>query len=190
MAKMSKKWVVLCSAALGAIYAAEYLTTDTQAALPPVSGLSQSGVQTNNRSAAGPQASDSAIGILAPSGTAVPSNVQSGSTGAANASSAAPSTPASPSRSANKIYKNGTYKGVGSNRRGYIEVTVTTKNDKITDVEVSDFAMHYSESDIVGLPDEVLRKQSSQVDNVSGATYSTRAFEDAVQEALAQAKVG
>ncbi|MFC5529062.1 FMN-binding protein [Cohnella yongneupensis] len=73
------------------------------------------------------------------------------------------------------------------NRRGSIEVTITIENDKITDVEISRFAMHYSESDVVDLPDEVLHNQSAQVDNVSGATYSTNAFEDAVQNALDQA---
>nr|AYQ75396.1 FMN-binding protein [Cohnella candidum] len=78
---------------------------------------------------------------------------------------------------------------MGSNRRGSIQVTVTIKSDKITDVEISNFAMHYSISDVVGLPDEVLQYQSSQVDNVSGATYSVRAFEDAVQDALDQAKL-
>jgi uncharacterized protein with FMN-binding domain len=67
-------------------------------------------------------------------------------------------------------------------------VAVTIKADKIMDVEISNFAMHYSESDVVGLPDEVLQKQSAQVDNVSGATYSTQAFENAVQEALFQAQ--
>jgi uncharacterized protein with FMN-binding domain len=48
--------------------------------------------------------------------------------------------------------------------------------------------MHYSESDVVGLPDEVVQKQNAQVTNVSGATYSTQAFEDAVQDALSQAQ--
>ncbi|MDP4171095.1 MAG: FMN-binding protein [Bacillota bacterium] len=86
------------------------------------------------------------------------------------------------------IYKEGTFKGMGENRRGSIQVAVTIKNDKITDVEISDFGMHYSESDIVGLPHEVLLRQSPQVDNVSGATYSTQAFEDAVLEALYQAR--
>jgi uncharacterized protein with FMN-binding domain len=67
-------------------------------------------------------------------------------------------------------------------------VAVTLQNDKITDVEISRFAMHYSEDDVVGLPQEVLQKQSAQVRNVSGATYSTEAFKDAVQNALSQAR--
>ena len=93
----------------------------------------------------------------------------------------------SSSKQVNKLYKDGTFTGTGMNRRGTIAVQVNIKNDQITAVEISDFAMHYSESDVVGLPNEVLQKQSAQVNNVSGATYSTQAFEDAVQDALNQA---
>ncbi|MFC6604217.1 FMN-binding protein [Ectobacillus funiculus] len=48
--------------------------------------------------------------------------------------------------------------------------------------------MHYSESDIAGLPDEVIQRQSANVDFVSGATYSSQAFTDAIQDALNNAK--
>jgi uncharacterized protein with FMN-binding domain len=139
MAKMNKKWIVLCTAALGAIYSAEYFTTETNAAILQPPQYSQVAIQ--------------------------------------NQSSQTPS-----------LYKEGTFTGMGSNRRGSIQVAVTIKNDKITDVTISDFAMHYSIDDVVGLPGEVLQKQSAQVDNVSGATYSTVAFQDAVQEALSQAQ--
>ncbi|MBB6674453.1 FMN-binding protein [Cohnella nanjingensis] len=174
MAKMKKKWVVLCSTAIAAVYAAGYVTTDTQASIP---GPTQS-----------PQA------ILQPNdgrpGVASPSYGYSGDGGSSPSSpSASDSSPPSASRPVGQ-YTDGSYTGMGSNRRGSIEVTVTIKNDKITDVEVSHFAMHYSESDIVGLPDEVLQKQSAKVKNVSGATYSTQAFEDAVQNAISQAKNG
>ena len=74
------------------------------------------------------------------------------------------------------------------NRRGSIEVAVTIKSDKISDVEISNWGMHYSESDIEGLPGEVLQNQSVQVRNVSGATYSTQAFKDAVQNAITKAE--
>jgi uncharacterized protein with FMN-binding domain len=47
--------------------------------------------------------------------------------------------------------------------------------------------MHYSKDDIVDLPNEVIQIQSPQVNNVSGATYSTEAFQDGVQNALEQA---
>jgi uncharacterized protein with FMN-binding domain len=144
MAKMSKKWIALCSAAIGAIYTAGYYTTEDQAnAL-----LVQSTHQTQQ--------------------TLQMQQIQTAQT--------------------KGIYKNGTYTGMGSNRRGSIQVAVTIKNDEITDVAISNFAMHYSESDVVGLPNEVLQKQSARVNNVSGATYSTKAFQDGIQDALSQAR--
>jgi uncharacterized protein with FMN-binding domain len=139
MAKMNKKWVVLCSTAIGAIYAAGYFTTETQASLQKPPQYSQVNMQADG----------------------------------------------SPAKSQ---YKNGTFYGTGRNRRGSIQVAVSIKNDKITDVEIRDFAMHYSEDDVAQLPQEVVEKQSAQVQNVSGATYSTQAFKDAVQDALAQAR--
>ncbi|WP_261808149.1 FMN-binding protein [Paenibacillus sp. N3.4] len=137
---MNKKWVALCSTAIGAIYASGYFSTETQATLQQQSQpVSQIQIQAAN----------------------------------------------SPSKSQ---YKNGTFYGEGSNRRGSIQVAVSIKNDKITDVEISHFAMHYSERDVALLPQEVLQKQSAQVQNVSGATYSTQSFKDAVLDALSQAR--
>lgn len=149
MAKMDRKWVVLCSAAVAAIYATGYFSTEAEA------------TKTALRQHA-------------------PINIQ---TKADN-----PSVAESKNQPKKSLYKNGTFTGMGENRRGSIEVAVTIQNDKITDVEISDFAMHYSESDVVGLPDEVLQNQNAQVTNVSGATYSTQAFQDAVQDALYQAQ--
>ncbi|KRF18490.1 FMN-binding protein [Paenibacillus sp. Soil787] len=139
MAKMDKKWVVLCTTAIGVIYSAGYLTTETQATLQEP----QQQIKTNIHS--------------------VSSQLKS-------------------------QYKNGTFEGSGSNRRGSIGVQVTIINDKITDVDISHFAMHYSKNDVVGLPQEVIQKQSAQVKNVSGATYSTQAFQDAIENALKLAR--
>ncbi|SEB82820.1 FMN-binding protein [Paenibacillus sp. GP183] len=141
MAKMNKKWVVLCSTAIAAVYTAGYLSTETHASIP------QS-----------------------------PQSIAQGQTNSVQ------------SKKTYSLYKDGTYTGMGSNRRGSIQVAVTVKNDKITDVQVTNFAMHYSDSDIVGMPEEVVQKQSAKVTNVSGATYSTQAFQNAVQDALSQAK--
>lgn len=139
MAKMDKKWVVLCTTAIGVIYSAGYLTTDLQASIQEPMHQIQNNIH------------------------AVSSTVKS-------------------------QYKNGTFEGSGSNRRGSIGVKVSITNDKITNVEISHFAMHYSKSDVVGLPQEVIQKQSAQVQNVSGATYSTQAFQDAIEDALTQAR--
>lgn len=139
MAKMDKKWVVLCTTAIGVMYSAGYLTTATQTSLQ----VPQQQIQTNTHSV---------------------------------------------SSQAKSQYMNGTFDGSGSNRRGSIGVKVSITNDKITDVEISHFAMHYSKNDVIGLPQEVIQKQSAQVQNVSGATYSTQAFQDAIEDALAKAR--
>ncbi|MDQ0202191.1 FMN-binding protein [Neobacillus ginsengisoli] len=162
MAKMDKKWVLLCSTAVAAVYSAGFFSTEAQATKVESQQHAQMSIQTRlNKSSV----------ISSNKNQATKSNVA-----------------ASNNTQTKQLYKDGTYTGMGENRRGSIEVAVTIKNDKITDVEISNFAMHYSERDVVGLPDEVLQKQSAQVTNVSGATYSTQAFEDAVQEALSQAQ--
>ncbi len=146
---MDKKWVILCSTAIAAVYTAGFVTTESQAISNQPIQQVVSNDQTNNSTVNNSNGS----------------NIQSTS-----------------------LYKDGTFTGTGMNRRGSIEVQVTIKSDKITDVQISDFAMHYSERDVVGLPDEVLQNQSAQVQNVSGATYSTEAFQDAIQQALDQAQ--
>jgi uncharacterized protein with FMN-binding domain len=160
MAKMNKKWIALCSTAIGAIYAAGFYATESQA-------------------------------VSQPSQPSVLSQVRTYSPDSAANAQAAPAVSADSSQSGGRTqgqYKNGKFQGVGSNRRGSIQVAVTIRNDKITDVEISNFAMHYSEDDVVGLPQEVLQKQSARVRNVSGATYSTQAFKEAVRDALSQAR--
>jgi uncharacterized protein with FMN-binding domain len=228
MANMSKKWIILCSTALGTIYAAEYFATETDAFMLPTLQSSQVNSQTGSIQTPSsqipsptlsptpsqtPSLTPSPTPSQTPSQTPSPTPSQTPSPTPSKTPSKTPSptpsktpspTPSkTPSPTPSKtpsptpiptpsqtlsVYKEGTFTGTGSNRRGSIQVTVTIKKDKITDVVISDFAMHYSERDVVGLPDEVLQNQSAQVDNVSGATYSTRAFEDAVQEALSQAK--
>ncbi|WP_235822204.1 FMN-binding protein [Gottfriedia luciferensis] len=140
---MNKKWVTICSTAIGAIYAAGYFTTDIQDSKVVSPKIEQVNVPIN--------------------------------------------------KNKNKIvkksfYKNGIFYGMGSNRRGSIQIALKINEDKIIDVEISNYGMHYSEKDIVNLPNEVVHVQSSQVQNVSGATFSTQAFKDAVQDALLKAR--
>lgn len=151
MAKMDKKWIILCSSAIAAIYTAGFVSTHDQAvtSMPPNQQV-QMDIQSNQ-------------------------NGQSENV--------------TESGQSNSVYQDGVYVGMGSNRRGSMEVTVTIQNDKITDVEISNYGMHYPEYYTDGLPDEVVQNQSEQVQNVSGATYSTEAFKDAVQEALNQAQI-
>ncbi|WP_339304766.1 FMN-binding protein [Paenibacillus sp. FSL R5-0519] len=163
MAKMDKKWVILCSAAVAAVYTAGFYTTETEAIVQSPLQHNQGNTLTNRVST---------NHNYDTSNTAAVQNETSSAT----------------EDQQTRMYQDGSYEGTGSNRRGSIQVTVTIQKDKITDVEISQFAMHYSEQDVVDMPDEVIRNQSAQVNNVSGATYSTEAFSSAVQDALDQAR--
>jgi uncharacterized protein with FMN-binding domain len=85
-------------------------------------------------------------------------------------------------------YQDGTYHGSGSNHIGSVEVAVTIKNSKISSAEITNCTTSYPQSDIDGLPQQVVQRQSANVDFVSGATKSSEDFQAAVEEALQQAQ--
>lgn len=195
MAKMSKKWVALCSAAIATVYAAGLYTTESQASLDLLPRMAEAGrplaaaptqggsgqykdsqADKATKKASHDHTAEEPTKTVRPA-IPTPTKAASGTLQETKVVSQKPSK-----------YNDGIYSGFGSNRRGSIEVNVTIRKDKITDVEISRFGMSYSESDVVGLPGEVLRKQGAKVRNVSGATYSTRAFKEAVQDALSQAR--
>ena len=84
-------------------------------------------------------------------------------------------------------YRDGTYSGAGTSRRGGFEVAVTVQGGRITNVAITKATTQYPASRVAALPAQVVARQSAQVDRVSGATYSVQAFQQAVQQALAQA---
>lgn len=82
--------------------------------------------------------------------------------------------------------KDGTYKGTGSGFGGDINVEVTVKSGKITDIKV-DAAQETPEvggAALKKLVEEVKTQQKLDVDTVSGATFSSQGFLDAVKNAL------
>jgi uncharacterized protein with FMN-binding domain len=81
-------------------------------------------------------------------------------------------------------YKDGTFSGTGTSRRGNVTVAVTIAGGRITNVSLTKVATEYPASAIASLPAQVVTSQSSQVNGVSGATYSAQAFRSAVQAAL------
>jgi uncharacterized protein with FMN-binding domain len=91
------------------------------------------------------------------------------------------------SSSSKSRYRDGTYRGQGSNHIGSIEVAVSIKSGKISTVEITNCTTSYPESYVDDLPRQVVERQSSNVDAVSGATRSTEDFQAAVDEALQQA---
>ena len=94
------------------------------------------------------------------------------------------------SGAANRLYKDGTYEGTGSGFRGTTTVSVTVKNDKITDittVSYNDDERFYGRA-CPTVVQEILDSQSTEVDAVSGATFSSNGIMQAVEDALNQAK--
>jgi uncharacterized protein with FMN-binding domain len=105
------------------------------------------------------------------------------SLGTATSTASATPTPASTTAT----YRDGTYSGSGTSRRGNVSVAVTIQSGRIANVTISSVTTQYPVSRIAALPAQVVARQSGQVDNVSGATYSAQAFSIAVQAALSQA---
>lgn len=88
-------------------------------------------------------------------------------------------------------YKNGTYEGISTNGiDGEIKVEVKIASGKIADVKVT----AENETEGIGstaveqLPAKIVEDQSTDVDNVSGATVSSTAIKEAVTNALEKAK--
>jgi uncharacterized protein with FMN-binding domain/NAD-dependent dihydropyrimidine dehydrogenase PreA subunit len=94
--------------------------------------------------------------------------------------------------SSNQLYKDGTYQGSGSGFRGATTtVSVTFKNDKITDISTvsyGDDAPFYNRS-YSAVTQEIISSQSVGVDAVSGATFSSNGIMQAVSDAMDKAKI-
>ncbi len=84
-------------------------------------------------------------------------------------------------------YKDGTYVGRGTSRHGDIEATVVIQNGQIVSADISQCMTRYPCSDVAPLVDEVVRIQAAPVHHVSGASDSSRAYKQAVANALSQA---
>lgn len=175
MAKMSSKMIVLCAAAIGTIYTAGFVVTEAPGtaygANPPSVATAPSQYKFDNTNQQQPWV--------------LPGNSSnSGTASAGSVSSAQSSSVANQSQ-----YKDGVYYGQGSNRIGSIQVAVTIKQGKISACDIVRCTTHYRQSYIDPvLPQQVLDRQSSEVDLVSGATRSSEDFIVAVQQALSQAQ--
>jgi len=110
-------------------------------------------------------------------------------TTAATTEPAVTTTPAA--TTTNTTYKDGTYTGSGTGfRNGTTEISVTIKSDKITaitTVSSQDTPRFYQGAEGT-ITSEIISAQSTAVDTVSGATYSSEGIISAVKEALVKAK--
>ncbi len=84
-------------------------------------------------------------------------------------------------------WRDGSYTGWGTSRHGDIEATVVIAEGRIVSAQISRCLTRYSCSWIAHLQQQVVVRQSADVDFVSGATQSTNAFYYAVVEALKKA---
>ncbi|PIE97946.1 MAG: FMN-binding domain-containing protein [Treponema sp.] len=87
--------------------------------------------------------------------------------------------------------KQGSYIGVGQGNSGPIKVEVVVdKRHKMVDISV----LEYCDTPGIGgnvfdyLIKAVVKKKSTDVDTVAGATYTSNGFLDAVEDALKKAK--
>ena len=90
---------------------------------------------------------------------------------------------------ASRTWIDGTYSGSGTGFGGEIEVSVTIEEDVITDITIvsadgEDDSYLETALDIV---DDILSAQSTDVDTITGATFSSTGIRTAVEEALSQA---
>jgi uncharacterized protein with FMN-binding domain len=102
--------------------------------------------------------------------------------------SAEPKSEAAPVPPVASGWKDGTYTGWGYSRHGNIEAEVVIEGGRIASAIISQCRTRYSCSVIDRLPPQVAKRQSPDVDYVSGATQSADAFYGAVVEALSKAK--
>lgn len=109
----------------------------------------------------------------------------------ASASSAATAVPVAPAATATPAktgkYRDGTYVAMGYSRHGDIQATVVIKSGKIVSADITQCLTRYPCSMVSSLPGQVITNQAPPVDLVSGATYSSMAYQEAVSSALSKA---
>ena len=91
----------------------------------------------------------------------------------------------------NRTYKDGTYYGSGTGFGGKLKVEVVVQNGKIVSVTLveNEGDDHPYIDNASALLQSIVAAQSTNVDAVSGATYSSAGLIEAVRNALAQAAV-
>ena len=83
-------------------------------------------------------------------------------------------------------FQNGIYTGTGEGYRGKVTVTVKVADGKITELVLNDYAddKSYMERAKNRIFQEMISRQNTDVDTVSGATYSSNGLIEAVNKAL------
>jgi uncharacterized protein with FMN-binding domain len=182
--RISRRLVLLSSAAIGAVYLAGYLDTRSADA-----GLATTISTDATTGSATTSAAPGGVLAQVQTSTAVQTTTSSAVAAMPTTPTVRPAPTAAPTATvASSGLRDGTYNGVGDSRRGAIEAALTVQGGRITKVAITGASTQYPVSWISQLPGEVVAAQSARVDLVSGATYSSLAFQGAVSQAIAQAK--
>jgi uncharacterized protein with FMN-binding domain len=181
---MHRGLVALSTSAVAAIYLAGYLRTQSADA-----SIAAAAVPTLAA------AESASVVAAAPPATATPApqpfiqrQIPVAPRAAPTPQSAAPPPQGGTTTPTQASFKDGTYTGQGSSRRGDVWVSVQIQGGRIANVTITRSTLQYPLRDIASLPAEVVQRQSAQVDIVSRATYSSMAFRGAVTQALTSAK--
>lgn len=87
-------------------------------------------------------------------------------------------------------YRDGTYYGTGTGFGGSMKVKVDISDGRISDIQITE---HKDGDEFIQSASSILQvivsKQSTNVDTVSGATYSSAGIVEAVRDALKQAEI-
>jgi uncharacterized protein with FMN-binding domain len=170
---MPRRLVALSASAVATIYAAGLLSTRAAAQSEAVTAAVDTPVvptSTASLAATATTQPTSVLAVVGASATATPTTAATASPTASTSS-----------------YADGTYTGTGTSRFGNVTVSVTTSGGVISNVQITRVTTSYPVSRIASLPAQVVQNQTASVNVVSGATYSSQAFKQAVQQALSQA---
>lgn len=160
------------------------------AGIKGISGSSSS-VSMNNTTTTTPtenNSTDSNSGSNADSQSINDSNIADSSSGSSAASSVGSSN--SSNSSTNSLYEDGTYEGSGIGfKRRTTTVSVVVQDGKISNISTESTGddKPFYERAFSSVVEDIIDSQSTDVDTVSGATYSSRGIMDAVADALSGA---
>lgn len=89
-------------------------------------------------------------------------------------------------------YKDGEYIGEGTGYGPDLTVKVTIQDDKIEAIEIishNERKSRYYQPAFDAVPKQIIETQSTDVDTVSGSTYSSKGIMEAVNDALSKAEI-
>ena len=86
-------------------------------------------------------------------------------------------------------YKDGTYSGSASGFSGTLQVSVQISNDVITSITITSHndTPGFADRALEEIPSKIIASQSTNVDVISGVTYTSKGIINAVNDALSKA---